>query len=632
VKRRGEKKKRRTKKKKKKKTHFHITRHPSPSATATAKLDLGTDPGGYGFGGTGKKSNQRQFDDYGEAFGLNDVIGCALDLATGAASFSKNGRDLGIAFTVPAGHRAEALYPCVVLKNAQMGFNFGASPFKHEPPAGYVAFDQAPSDAVVRGGAGAAAGNGQGNGQGQGKGKGKGKGRAGGGGGGVAGCGNPMAMVLEPSRELAEQTYDAMVKFSKNMPAPCPRVALFVGGIAPREQLAQLAAGCDVFVGTPGRVADFLKQGKLSLENLRFFCLDEADRLLDTGNSELIMSMYNRVPRNAERPLQVLLFSATLHSPEILGLTETITQHATWVDLKGKDAVPDTVHFATVTVDPHSRKYWGDDAGGGDAAAALRTDAVHSDLGASAVTADGDGDPDANVLSQRIKLAKPRILVSLLDTLATDMVMVFTRTKVDADNLEAYLVALDGGRKFRASSSAGPEGKYSCVVLHGDRTFAERREGLEAFREGRCRLLICTDVAARGIDITGLPLVVNMTMPDRVEDYFHRCGRVGRADAMGLAVSIGRRAFSFWFCFLLLFFCFVLFVFFFCLFFCFCFFSFIPPSPSAIQIRIPSSKQSPSPTSRSVCGTTTARRAGKSARIPRPTPRAGARRGSTRAR
>jgi ATP-dependent RNA helicase DDX1 len=109
---------------------------------------LGTDRYGFGFGGTGKKSNNRQFDDYGEAFGKSDVIGCCLDLDNGEIKFLKNGTDLGRAFKISPQLLKETFYPAVVLKNAEILFNFGDEPFKHGPPAGFIAISKAPSPKV----------------------------------------------------------------------------------------------------------------------------------------------------------------------------------------------------------------------------------------------------------------------------------------------------------------------------------------------------------------------------------------------------------------------------------------------------------------------------------------------------
>ena len=97
-----------------------------------------------------------------------------------------------------------------------------------------------------------------------------------------------------------------------------------------------------------------------------------------------------------------------------------------------------------------------------------------------------------------------------------------------------------GGKGFRGKMEKGLENPYSCLVLAGARSMHERREALQSFKDGDVRFLICTDVAARGIDIKELPYVINMTLPDmpQIEDYIHRVGRVGRAETMGLAISI----------------------------------------------------------------------------------------------
>lgn len=116
--------------------------------------------------------------------------------------------------------------------------------------------------------------------------------------------------------------------------------------------------------------------------------------------------------------------------------------------------------------------------------------------------------------------------------------MIFCRTNADCDNLETFLCNLGGGRKFHGMVESGKEHAYSCCVLAGMRSMQERRANLEAFKEGSVRFLICTDVAARGIDIKNLPYMINMTLPDEAENYIHRIGRVGRAERMGLAISI----------------------------------------------------------------------------------------------
>ena len=96
--------------------------------------------------------------------------------------------------------------------------------------------------------------------------------------------------------------------------------------------------------------------------------------------------------------------------------------------------------------------------------------------------------------------------------------------------MEAYLNKIGGGKNNNQ--------KYSCTVLHGDRKPHERKANLEMFKQMEVRFLICTDVAARGIDIKGLPFMLNVTLPDEKSNYVHRIGRVGRAERMGLAISL----------------------------------------------------------------------------------------------
>ncbi|CAD5125089.1 DgyrCDS13330 [Dimorphilus gyrociliatus] len=107
-----------------------------------------------------------------------------------------------------------------------------------------------------------------------------------------------------------------------------------------------------------------------------------------------------------------------------------------------------------------------------------------------------------------------------------DQAIIFCRTKLDCDNLELYLKSHENQR-----------GELSCVCLHGDRRPNERTSNLQKFKKREVKFLICTDVAARGLDISKLPYVINVTLPDEKQNYVHRIGRVGRAERMGLAIS-----------------------------------------------------------------------------------------------
>nr|CAD7412483.1 unnamed protein product [Timema poppensis] len=463
-----------------------------------ANLDLGTDRFGFGFGGTGKKSNNKQFDSYGDSFGMHDVIGCFLNLDKGEISFSKNGVHLGTAFTIPQQIKASALFPAVVLKNAEMSFNFGAQPFKYPPGEGYIALCEAPKDAVKQSEVGTSGATSS---------SGKPRSNA------------PQAIIIEPSRELAEQTYNQIIKFKKYIENPNVKELLVIGGVNVKDQISALNSGVDIVVGTPGRMEDLISAGHLSLTQCRFFVLDEADGLLKQGYTELIDRLHRQIPKITSdgRRLQMIVCSATLHAFEVKKMAERLMHFPTWVDLKGEDAVPETVHHVVVMVDPQKDTSWH------NLRKHIQTDGVHAKDNVR------PGNNTAETLSEAVKMLKGDYCVRAINEHKMDRAIIFCRTKLDCDNLERYLNQLGGN---------GRDSPYSCICLHGDRKPQERKANLEKFKRQEAKYLICTDVAARGLDITGLPFMINMTLPDEKSNYVHRIGRVGRAERMGLAISL----------------------------------------------------------------------------------------------
>nr|CAG4638346.1 EOG090X03NS [Cyclestheria hislopi] len=303
-----------------------------------ASLDLGTDRYGYGFGGTGKKSNNKQFDDYGRSFGLKDVIGCLLDLDRFTVGYSLNGEMLGLAFQIPPQFMNKPFFPAVALKNAEIQLNFGDTPFKFSPPQGFVGLSKASSDCTVKNMNGT---------------------------GGSSGITKlvpnaPQALILEPSRELAEQTLKEINNFKKYLGAPVVRTMLACGGVPVRDQIADLERGVDIVVGTPGRLEELVKSENLLLSHCRFLVLDEADGLLQQGHGELINRLHGRTPKITPdgKHLQMIVCSATLHNFDVKKMADRLMHFPTWVDLKGEDAVPETVHHVVVLVDPVADKSW----------------------------------------------------------------------------------------------------------------------------------------------------------------------------------------------------------------------------------------------------------------------------------
>ncbi|XP_034000001.1 ATP-dependent RNA helicase DDX1 isoform X5 [Trematomus bernacchii] len=388
-------------------------------STSQAALDLGTDKYGFGFGGTGKKSNNKQFDSYGEEFTMHDTIGCYLDVDKGQMSFSKNGNDLGVAFEIPQQLKSQPFFASCVLKNAELKFNFGGEDFKNAPKSGFVAMDQAPEGHAVKSTQAGSAKVSQ-----------------------VKATSNsPKALIIEPSKELAEQTLNNVIQCAKYVDNPKLRNLLVIGGVPAKDQMAALEHGVDIVVGTPGRLDDLISTGKLSLSQVRFLVLDECDGLLSAGYTDFINRIHNQIPQ--------------------------------------------------VTSDGKRLQMW----------------------------------------SEAIKMLKGEYTVRAIKEHKMDQAIIFCRTKIDCDNMEQYFIQQGGGPDSKSH-------QLSCVCLHGDRKPNERKTNLERFKKKEVRLLICTDVAARGIDVHGVPYVINVTLPDEKQNYVHRIGRVGRAERMGLAISL----------------------------------------------------------------------------------------------
>jgi len=466
-------------------------------STDQASLDLGTCRFGFGFGGTGKKSNNRQFDSYGRSFGKADVIGCYLDLDNLEIYFTINGEDHGKAFSINSQLKNHQFFPAVVLKNAEMLFNFGESPFKYKPVNGYLAFNSTSKESMIinsKTGSGVEQRKIVNN--------------------------APQAIIIEPSRELAEQTLKQIELFKKHLAAPAVKELLVVGGVNVKDQIAALNSGVDIVVATPGRLEDLISTGQLSLKQCRFFVLDEADGLLKQGYEGFINRVHGQIPKVTSdgRRLQMVVCSATLHAFEVKKMAEKLMYFPTWVDLKGQDAVPETVHHVVVGVDPRTDREWA------NYKQKIYTDGVH----ASDRTGPGISSPEN--FSEAVKIMKAEYCVRAIREHKMDYGIIFCRTKLDCDNMERFLNFIGGGKDNNK--------QFSCVCLHGDRKPHERKSNLEKFKNKQVRFLICTDVAARGIDVGGLPFMINVTLPDEKSNYVHRIGRVGRAERMGLAISL----------------------------------------------------------------------------------------------
>ena len=276
----------------------------------------------------------------------------------------------------------------------------------------------------------------------------------------------PRALILTPTRELAEQLAEMLKAYAQFTSLS---VLAIYGGVKLSGQQKKLNAGVDILVATPGRLLEHLVQCNVHLAQVEFVVLDEADRMLDMGFIADVKTLLQKTPDKR----QTLLFSATMNH-SISDLAKTLLNNHEVVSAAKQNVTADTVEHVVYAVE---------------------------------------------------ELRKPELFVDLIEQKSWFKVLVFTSTKVQADELKKHL----------------KQAKITSAVCHSDKSQGARRRAIADFKSDKIQVLIATEVAARGIDIQGLEHVVNFNLPYLAEDYVHRIGRTGRAGTKGQAISFVSR-------------------------------------------------------------------------------------------
>jgi len=282
------------------------------------------------------------------------------------------------------------------------------------------------------------------------------------------------ALVLAPTRELAIQIHEESLKFGYNTGIRCKIV---YGGADIREQVRELQKGTDILVATPGRLTDLNGRNYIDLCFTQFLILDEADRMLDMGFEPQVREIVERagMSRSLDKHQrrQTMMFSATFGNA---------------VQRMAGDFLEDYIFITVGRV--------------GACAETITQTLLYAE----------EGKGKTRMLERTLRDNKPP---------EGFLTVIFVETKRNADTLERDL--WDSG--------------MMCCCIHGDRTQSEREDALAAFKSGETPILVATDVAARGLDISNVGLVVNYDMPKQMDDYVHRIGRTGRAGRKGTAIA-----------------------------------------------------------------------------------------------
>ncbi len=276
-------------------------------------------------------------------------------------------------------------------------------------------------------------------------------------------AGIPLALVIAPTRELAQQVQRELEWLYGYAQA---RVVACVGGMNPHFERRQLADGGHIVVGTPGRLRDHIERGALNASSLKVVALDEADEMLDMGFREDLEFILEATP--AER--RTLLFSATMPK-SIAALARRYQQNPLRIEVEGGESGHADIEYRAIRVAPNE-----------------------------------------------IELA----VVNLLRFTEAPTAIVFCNTRESVRHLHATLI----------------ERGFAAVLLSGELSQHERNQSMQALRDGRARVCVATDVAARGIDLPNLGLVIHAELPSDAETLQHRSGRTGRAGRKGVSVLL----------------------------------------------------------------------------------------------
>jgi len=276
----------------------------------------------------------------------------------------------------------------------------------------------------------------------------------------------PRAIVLAPTRELADQVAESFAKYAKGTKLSW---VLLIGGVSMGDQVAALNKGVDVLIATPGRLLDLFERGKMLLTGVEIMVVDEADRMLDMGFIPDIERIFKLTPPRR----QTLFFSATM-PPEITRLTTAFLKDPTRIEASRPAMTADTITQYLVRIPTSDPK------------------------------------------------AKRTALRALVERSDVKNGIVFCNRKSEVDIVAKSL----------------QKHGFDAAPIHGDLDQSHRMKTLADFRAGNLKILVASDVAARGLDIPDVSHVFNYDVSHHADDYVHRIGRTGRAGRLGQAFMI----------------------------------------------------------------------------------------------
>lgn len=274
----------------------------------------------------------------------------------------------------------------------------------------------------------------------------------------------PQAIILSPTRELADQTNDVISRIGEldNI-----RPMLAIGGTQLSENIQSLKSGAQVVIGTAGRIIDLCQRGYLQMGDIHTLIIDEADEMLSEGFKEQVRVLFGFLTEKC----QIGLFSATM-DPEVIELTKHFMNQPNRILMDKEMVTLDGIEQYFVYCEQDANKY--------------------------------------------------AVIDDLYNRLNSAQTIIFCNSKQRVKDLDSFLT----------------DRQHSTCVIHGDMTTQERRDVIKAFRAGSSRILIASDLVARGIDIQGIGCTINFDIPYKFPNYIHRIGRAGRFGRKGITINL----------------------------------------------------------------------------------------------
>ena len=337
----------------------------------------------------------------------------------------------------------------------------------------------------------------------------------------------PLAVILAPVRELAQQIEAETKALSHHTNIKSMTI---VGGVEIGEQGFMVGEGIDLLIATPGRLLDCLESHYLVLNQCVFICMDEADKMMNMGLEEELNKIFAAMttpndiplPRDDHPGRMISMFSATmvssvervaktyLHQPVVVTIGDEESGRNKRIEQMVVMASEKTKRSLVVDIISRGRL--------------LREtfDEQTKEL------VEEEADPDQEDFEKPLVFKGGGTKADGENTVAPD---------VEEFDEDKFIVFVNSKRQVESVAKLLEEKGYRCGILHGGKTQDQRELALEQFKRGRCRVLVATDLAARGLDVPDVTHIINYDMPSTIETYCHRIGRTGRAGRSGKATS-----------------------------------------------------------------------------------------------